>query len=145
MRADHNRRAGRRCSNSSGRDLHKDCCVRSQHNHISEDCYGIIPHACYNPLFLLLIINCINGRNAECPMQTMQVPMQGTRTWQWGHYCKWTKATWYELYIYGGGGAPTLEVWGCNTLFLYSSNYLSWGLTTDLMDVGHHMILLYHR
>jgi hypothetical protein len=81
MRADHNRRAGHRCSNSSGRDLRKDCCVRSQHNHISEDCYGIIHHACYNPLFLLLTINCINGRNAECPMQTMQVPMQGTRTW----------------------------------------------------------------
>jgi len=29
IRADHNRRAGRRCSNSSGRDLRKDCCVRS--------------------------------------------------------------------------------------------------------------------
>jgi hypothetical protein len=40
------------------------------------------------PLLLLPTINCVKGRNAECPMQTMQVPMQVTRTWQWGHYCK---------------------------------------------------------
>ncbi len=32
-------------------------------------------------LFLLPTSNYIHGRNAECLMQTIQVPMQVTRTW----------------------------------------------------------------
>jgi hypothetical protein len=40
------------------------------------------------PFFLLPTINCINGRIADRPMQTMQVPMGVMRTWQWVHYYK---------------------------------------------------------